>query len=142
MKLRIAIPGAMLAGLLLASPSIISLAGATPKATISVSPAAVSLPGDGPGGCAVGSPGATWTCTFHVSEPAASTNPVSWSVSAVEIDSSDPVVFRPASGTLHPGQSVTVHATVGCELGGAFLIASNADYTNGGGAAVDLMECG
>lgn len=142
MRLRIAIPGAMLAGLLLASPSIVTLAGAAPRATITVSPAAVSIPGDGPGGCVIADPGVTWTCTFHVSEPASSVNPVNWSASAVEIDSQDPVTFKPAAGTLHPGQSVAVHATIGCELGGAFLIATSANGTDGAGAAVDMMECG
>jgi hypothetical protein len=128
----------LLAGIEVHAGSVTS----TPKAVVAVHPAAVSLAGDGPGGC-VGSNGLTWVCTFHVSETSGSTEPLTWRAgTTVTSGGGSEVTYSPSSGVLHPGNSVTVKATAGCDGGVAFLITTSATGTNGNGAAVYYMQCG
>jgi hypothetical protein len=121
-----------------------TLTASLPKAVLTVSPTAVSLPGDGPGGC-FGTNGVTWVCTFKVSESSGSSEPLTWRAT-VALDSSGAgraTKFNPAGGTLYPGTTVTVKATVGCEQGMAFLITSAfVGWPETSGAAVYYMECG
>ncbi len=119
-----------------------AVAPSTPIAIVSVHPAAVSLAGDGPGGC-TGSNGLTWVCTFHVSETSGSTESLTWQAGATATSGGgSEATFNPSGGTLHPGNSVTVKATVGCDGGIAFLITTRANGTFGNGAAVYYMQCG
>jgi hypothetical protein len=113
----------------------------TPTAVVAVHPAAVSLAGDGPGGCVGINP--KWVCTFHVSETSGSTESLTWRASTtVTSAGGSEVTYSPSSGVLHPGNSVTVKATVGCDGGVAFLITTTANGTYGNGAAVYYMQCG
>ncbi len=108
----------------------------TPVAVLNVSPSMVSTPGDGPNtNCVVGP--STVTCTVRLTESAKSTEPLTWTAAAPE---GHLVVYIPASGTLHPGQSVTVKATAICDRS-AFMFYADARGLLENGVAV-LFACG
>jgi hypothetical protein len=112
-----------------------------PVAVMTVSPSMVSVAGDGPNAnCVANDPnGSSFTCTMHLHETAASTEPLTWA--ATTGNTGTAATFVPASGTLHPGQSVTVKAVALCDGLVAFIFLRSATGLLDNGAAV-AYSCG
>jgi hypothetical protein len=110
-----------------------------PVAVLTVSPSMVSVAGDGPNSnCVATNPtGSSFTCTIHLHETAASTEPLTWTGTTAGITAT----YVPASGTLHPGQTVTVKAIAACDSLATFIFLRSATGLPTNGAAV-VYSCG
>lgn len=129
----------------------LATSAAAPKEVITVSPSAFDPGGDDSllsgTGC---SKTVLGTCHFKISETSGSNKPVQWYVEFVAggDGNSQAPAFTPASGTLHPGKSVTVTATGLCisDSDSAILALGYGPGASNGGAttvaAIADLGCG
>jgi len=89
------------------TPTPVPTATPTPvKPTLVVTPTAIGIPGDGTNCSTYGPP---VTCTITLSEPSNAQGGLSWSATTSTGDNKSTIT--PSSGTLSPGQSITVTIT-------------------------------
>lgn len=119
---------------MVAGARITAVAASTPVMTIT--PLYVGAPGDGPN-CTV--TGKDWTCHITVGESSSSSGKLTWFAAGDVLDGGGlgSATFTPSSGTLKPGQKVTVKV-VTQDCGGYEAWLFEASNT---GAAV-LYSCG
>lgn len=138
----IAVSAVLAAAVSAAAPqaNVVPATTTTPVAVLTEGPSMVSVAGDGPNANCVAnnSTGSSFTCTMHLHETAASTEPLTWGGTT---DGAITATFTPASGTLHPGQTVTVKAVAPCRSLATFIFLRSAAGLPENGVAV-VYACG